>query len=668
MKKRITWMIFLAALFIMPSYSYPENLGAVRLSLIEGDVQINTEDTSDWVGAVINMPLSEGDRVWVPEEGRTEILLNDGTVLRLSENSALDILRIEDHSYQFYLDAGHAYVNFRGPKGHLVQLDTPVSSIRTYDRGIFRVDIPDDRSSDISVEEGFVYAETKKGSTTVNEGYTLSIRGDDYADLHPLGPSDGWTRWNEERDRALYEKRYSSRYLPEELSPYSYDFDRYGTWRSVPEYGYVWTPSVVVLAGWAPYRQGRWVWIRGDYVWVSYEPWGWAPYHYGRWIFNVSIGWCWVPPVRGAVYWGPGYVSWVYTPDYVAWVPLAPRETYYGHGYYGPHSVNITRVNVTNISVKNVYKNVYVNDAVTVIHKDTFVRGRKNGPVHVKENPFLREKISVGRPAIEPIKETRRPDLREIKGGNQPPMRIREVRVEERKKERPLVPRKTYSVMRPGSPSAEMPLKSEKGKAPREKVVEPSRERKEYGAPAERKIEKPKRQEQPLEKKKTFPEQKSTRPGPAMKETPSKIERSKAPVEREVPSKPERGRAPVERKMERPVPPVEQKGDRVPPKGKPEKPQTERQVPVTPEKSKAPVERKIERPPLEKKGHGVPPGKESEKPQKQIGPGQKEKVSPEQEKREQKEIEEPGGQGAPLEKRGERPNHYKPQQERVERF
>jgi hypothetical protein len=614
MKKRITLMIFLAAFFIMPSYSYPENLGAVRLSLIEGDVQIDTEDTSEWVGAVINMPLSEGDRVWVPGAGRAEILLNDGTVLRLRENSALDILRIEDHSYQFYLDTGYAYVNFRGPKGHLVQLDTPVSSIRAYDRGIFRVDIPDDRSSDISVEEGFVYAETERGSTTVNEGYTLSIRGDDYADLHPLGPSDGWTRWNEERDRALYEKRYSSRYLPEELSPYSYDFDRYGTWRSVPEYGYVWTPSVYASAGWAPYRQGRWVWIRGDYVWVSYEPWGWAPYHYGRWVFNASIGWCWVPPVRGAVYWGPGYVSWVYTPDYVAWVPLAPRETYYGYGYYGPHSVNITRVNVTNIRVKNVYKNVYVNNAVTVIHKDTFVRGRKNGPVHVKENPFLREKISVGRPAIEPIKETRRPDLREIKGGNQPPMRIREVKVEERKKERPLVQRKTYSVMRPGAPSAEMPLKSEKGKAPREKVVEPSRERKEYRVPAERKIERPEKQKAPVERKREYPEQKDIKG---------------IPPEKRMPANPEGSKLPAERKMER--------------------------TPIKQREYGSPPQKEMKTPPLEQKERGVLPKKESVKPQKQIVPEQKEKVSPEQKKREQKEIEEPGSQGGPLEKKGEIP-------------
>src|SRR4030066_138174 len=157
MKKRITLMIFLAVLFIMPSYSYPADIGAVRLSLIEGDVQIHTEDTSEWVCAVINMPLSEGDRVWVPEEGRAEILLNDGTVLRLRENSALDILRTEDHSFQFYLDTGHAYVNFRGVGGHLLQGDTPVSSIRAYERGIFRVDVPDDRSTDISVERGLVY-------------------------------------------------------------------------------------------------------------------------------------------------------------------------------------------------------------------------------------------------------------------------------------------------------------------------------------------------------------------------------------------------------------------------------------------------------------------------------------------------------------------------------
>ena len=155
------------------------------------------------------------------------------------------------------------------------------------------------------------------------------------------------------------------------------------------EYGRVWTPRVVVSVGWAPYRVGRWIWRGGDYVWVSYEPWGWAPYHYGRWAFVASVGWCWVPPVRGAVYWGPGFVGWVQTPTYVSWVPLAPGEIYYGHGYYGPHSVNITNVNITNIQVtKVVYKNIHVHNAVTVIHHDTFVTGK-----HVEVN-VERESIS----------------------------------------------------------------------------------------------------------------------------------------------------------------------------------------------------------------------------------------------------------------------------------
>jgi hypothetical protein len=579
--KRITLMIFLAVLLVIPAYSYSADLGAVRLSLIGGDVQIHTEDTGDWVPAVINMPLSEGDRIWIPQGGRAELLLNDGTVLRLNENSSLDILRIEDHSLQVYLDTGYAYINFRGPRGHLVQLDTPVSSIRSYEKGIFMVDVFDDRSTDISAERGFVYAETRKGSTTVGEGYTLSIRGDDYADLHPLEPSNGWARWNEERDRSLYERRYSSRYLPDELAPYSYDFDRYGTWRSVPEYGYVWTPMVVVSPGWVPYRHGRWVWIRGDYVWVSYEPWGWAPYHYGRWIFNVSIGWCWVPPARGAVYWGPGFVSWVYTPDYVAWVPLAPREIYYGYGYYGPHSVNITNVNITNIRVKKVYKNVYVNNAVTVIHRDTFVRGRKDGSVHVKENPFLKEKISVGRPAIEPVRETRRPDLREIKSRKQPPMRIREVKVEERKKQRPLVQKRTYSVLNPGSQTREMPRKIQNGRAP-----------------AERKIERPERQKAPTERKRVAPEQKDIK---------------RVPPEKGVPVRPEKGKAPVDRKMQKPVPSVERKGYGVPSKKELEKPQKqtvpEQKKKVSPEQ-KDQEQREMERP----NGQGAPFEKRGENP------------------------------------------------------
>lgn len=45
-------------------------LGNLRLSLLEGDVQIKTVDFGDWSPASINLPLKEGDELWIPESGR----------------------------------------------------------------------------------------------------------------------------------------------------------------------------------------------------------------------------------------------------------------------------------------------------------------------------------------------------------------------------------------------------------------------------------------------------------------------------------------------------------------------------------------------------------------------------------------------------------------------
>ena len=482
--KMMSLVLFLSVLFLLPARSHSSSPGDLRINLLDGDVQIKTIDTGDWVPASINAPLMDGDILWVPEEGRAGIQLRDGSIVRLNENTSLEVLTLDENSYQFYLESGQAYVNFTGQKGSFLQMDTPVSSVRTYDPSMFRVDVAEDDFTRISVFRGRVDAEGQGGKTTVNPGNTLSLSRNHYAELSPLRPPDPWERWNQEKDRKL-EARYSDRYLPDELRPYSPDFDENGRWVYVREYGNVWAPTVVVPAGWAPYRVGRWVWMRGDYVWVSYEPWGWAPYHYGRWAFVASIGWFWVPPVRGAVYWGPGFVGWVYTPTYVSWVPLAPREIYYGHGYYGPHSVNITRVNVTNINVTNiVYKNVQVHNAVTVIHHDTFVRG-KPVDAHVKENPFLREKISIGSPDIKPERPTLMPAVREIPDKKRPPERIREIRVKETKEKRPLVKQRNYSVLTPGKPVKEMAVKAGEVKIAG-KRSEPSK----GGTPPEKRIQK----------------------------------------------------------------------------------------------------------------------------------------------------------------------------------
>ncbi|SPD72052.1 hypothetical protein PITCH_A1150087 [uncultured Desulfobacterium sp.] len=461
--KILKYFPVLTILFVFPGMSHPADLGDLRISLIEGDVQVNTEDTGDWVPASINMPLQEGDRIWVPEEARTELQLRDRTCVRLNEESALEVLTVEDDSIQTFLNEGRAYVNLKGQKGTILQMDTPLASVRAYERSIFLVDVSKDGPNKISVLKGSVDVESDDGKTTIERGYALILDSDNYAETSSLGEPDDWEDWNRERDRRSAGWRSPPRYLPEDLYPYSDDFEENGRWVNDSEYGYVWTPTVVVSAGWAPYRLGRWMWIHGDYVWISHEPWGWAPYHYGRWAFRRTIGWCWVPPVRGSVIWGPGFVGWIHTPTYVAWIPLGPRDVYYGRGHYGHHSVNITKVNVTHINVNNIsYHNVHVRNAVTMVDNDDFVHGRHRYK-HGKDNPFLKEKISIGGPNIRPKKDANFPIVKEGHHKRRPPASIQNVNVNELKEKRHLTRARDASVLRPDSAPKVMKVKTVEG-------------------------------------------------------------------------------------------------------------------------------------------------------------------------------------------------------------
>lgn len=397
--KKTRALISFAILLTLVSYAHAGDLGILRTSLIEGDVRIRTNYTEEWFPASINMPLVDGDRFWVAGGGRLEIQLRDGSLLRLDGNSSLTVNFRDADSPQFYLSEGRAYINFKGERGSHFRIDTPVSSIYSYDPALFSVDISSDRSAQASVLRGIIYAENRYGRTRISAGNMITLDDNNYTEISRLEPPDLWERWNRDRDRELEDKRYSHRYLPEELRKYSYDFDEYGDWIYTGDYGYVWRPTVIISSGWSPYRLGRWTWRGSDYVWVSYEPWGWAPYHYGRWSHTASIGWFWVPPLRGEVYWGPGFVGWVHTPTYVAWVPLAPREIYYGRGYFGPYSVNIVNVTVHKTVVRPVYKNVHIHNSVTVVHNDTFVKG-KRVDIRIKENPFLDRKARFGTPEI----------------------------------------------------------------------------------------------------------------------------------------------------------------------------------------------------------------------------------------------------------------------------
>jgi hypothetical protein len=93
-----------------------------------------------------------------------------------------------------------------------------------------------------------------------------------------------------------------------------------GDWTLIEPFGYVFRPYGNVES-WRPYQYGYWA--PSDlygWVWISAEPYGWATYHYGDWLYDRYQGWVWIPGLD----WGPAWVSWEETPDYIGWAPMFP--------------------------------------------------------------------------------------------------------------------------------------------------------------------------------------------------------------------------------------------------------------------------------------------------------------------------------------------------------
>lgn len=451
----ISKYLIVVFILIFPSAVFSEELGLMRLSLIQGDVQVTTQDNGGWTPASINMPLNEGDRLWVPEDGRLEIQVQGGVYIRADERTALDVISLGKDAMQLYMDNGHIYINNRRGGIQTVQVDTPQSSIRSYDNSIMLLDVQEDSTTEVQALKGYLYAENRDGKTMINSGNALTIRPDSTAELAPIGTPDEWEKWNMDRDRQFAAWGESSRYLPDALHEYSSDFDQSGRWIYVSEYGYIWNPTVTVV-DWVPYREGHWKWIRGSYVWISHEPWGWAPYHYGRWTHVIGTGWCWVPPRIDEIYWGPGYVGWVDTPEYMGWVPLAPGEIYYGRGYYGPASVNITTVNVNTVVVQH-YKNVPVRNSVTVVSRETFGT-RVPTLIRPRENPFLQQRDRSLPPGT---RLEQRPPVQQriaVPDEKRPPDRINRTVPADIRVQRKLVREREASVFIPGPPK-QLPLR-----------------------------------------------------------------------------------------------------------------------------------------------------------------------------------------------------------------
>lgn len=418
-----------------------------RLAYASGNVSFNPAGTDDWVAAVVNRPMTTGDKLWSDDGSRAELHL-DSAVIRLSDHTGFSFLNLGDETTQLRLTEGTLYLRVRRlGDDETFEVDTPNLAFSILRPGRYRINVNEAGDATIvTVRDGQGEVTGGGSAYTVHAREEGVFNGTDEldADIERIRENEGdFDQWCSERD-LRDDHSVSSRYVSDDVVGYE-DLDEYGGWRMVPGYGNVWFPHTVVV-GWAPYRFGHWVWIAPwGWTWVDDEPWGFAPFHYGRWVAVGGV-WGWVPvPPRPAVV-SVAYVRPVYAPALVAWVggahwgvgvavggapaegvawfPLGPRDVYCPS--YHVSQTYVTNVNVSNTTiinrtqVTNVYNNVYVNktvnvtnvtyqnqtapNAVTAVSHQAFVSAQPvhNNMIRVGQKEFASAPVAPIAPAVAP--------------------------------------------------------------------------------------------------------------------------------------------------------------------------------------------------------------------------------------------------------------------------
>jgi FecR protein len=341
--KMLATLAVLAAALLVVSASADSKARIVRLSQVQGTVQIDRAAGDGFDKAFINLPVIEGSKLKTGKDGRAEVEFEDGSALRLAPDSEVDFTRLAlgDDGQKLstvQLVSGTIYANLHPKKsgnktGGQFQLNFAHESVTVAEAAHFRVELDGAGKATVAVFKGKLSATSPAGQFEVAEKHsaTIDLTKDDLAknDSPRKGafviaknfeaePSDAW-----DRQQTDYHDRYASAGGSSISSPYGYgmsDLNYYGSFMNVTGYGNVWQPYFIG-ADWSPFQDGGWAFYPGaGYMWVSGYPWGWMPYNYGNWAFAPGFGWVWQPG-----YYNPWYgIPQVANPPVRTKVPTPP--------------------------------------------------------------------------------------------------------------------------------------------------------------------------------------------------------------------------------------------------------------------------------------------------------------------------------------------------------
>jgi hypothetical protein len=297
----------------------------VRLSDVQGAVQINKNSGLGFENAFLNLPVTQGTQLRTRDNGRAEIEFEDGSTLRLTPNTTVEFstLGLSDagkRTSAVNLLEGRAYVNWLGKGGDVFTVNFSNEKVELTQAAHLRI-ATSSSAAEVANFKSAIQVVGPAGSVNLDKKKMISFDSD--SDNPPVAKNVKESPYDEWDKQSV---SYHDEYAKNNSTPYGYgvsDLNYYGAYSNVAGYGTLWQPYFAG-ASWNPFMDGAWSWYPGmGMMWASAYPWGWMPYYYGSWVNVPGFGWGWQPG---------GFSTWHGGVHHVGAVagfeaPVAPKGT-----------------------------------------------------------------------------------------------------------------------------------------------------------------------------------------------------------------------------------------------------------------------------------------------------------------------------------------------------
>src|SRR5277367_4837067 len=175
-----------------------------RLGFVRGNVSFEPAGTEDWVSAVVNRPLTTGDKLWNDADSFSELHLGSASI-RLNSNTGISFLNLTDNITQVQLSEGTLNIRVRRlGDDETFEVDTPNLAFTLLRPGNYKVNVNEAGDATIVVVRDGQGEVTGGGSAyTIHPQEVGTFNGTDQIDADVENwdnSSDDFDNWCAERD------------------------------------------------------------------------------------------------------------------------------------------------------------------------------------------------------------------------------------------------------------------------------------------------------------------------------------------------------------------------------------------------------------------------------------------------------------------------------------